>query len=102
MNMGFLAPLGSGVPVTFNVTIPSYGWTAAGTSAGYYQDVNIDGVFETDVPLVDINCDHASKVVDYRADWAKLWKIETYNGKIRCYATSELSKDLPIILIMQR
>ena len=100
MPIGFLEGIGSGAPTTLSVTIPATGWTSA--DDGYYVDVAVDGILGTDCPVVDIDCPDVSSIDALNAEWAKIWKIETYIGKIRCFATEVLSNSIPVRLLMVR
>lgn len=100
MFAGFLKMPGDGAPTTLLATIPSAGWTEA--DGGFYVDVTVDGVLGTDCPVVDIECGSAADAEALSVEWAKIWKIDTSMGKIRCFATEVPETAIPVRLLMVR
>lgn len=87
--------------ITYTATIPSTGWTA---SAPYYVDVAIEGLLETDNPMITpvytgtIETDTAIK-----ESWNKIDRAVTSANSLRVYAFEEVpSANIPVQLQVVR
>ena len=63
-------------------------WTQ--DTAGYYTDVVVDRLRESDAPIVDIDIssESAQSVMAQEQSWSKIYKMTAMEGKLRVYATS--------------
>ena len=80
-------------------TIPASGWT--GTEAPYTQTITLDGVYESDVPIVDVNLsDESLDVVEVLTAWGSISRIRTTDGSIvvYCHTDDVPTVDIPILL----
>lgn len=87
--------------ITYTATIPSTGWTA---SAPYYVDVAIEGLLETDNPMITpvytgtVETDAAIKEA-----WNKIDRAVTSANSLRVYAFEEVpTTDIPVQLQVVR
>ena len=87
--------------ITYTATIPSTGWTA---SAPYYVDVAIEGLLETDNPMITpiytgtVETDAAIKEA-----WNKIDRAVTSANSLRVYAFEEVpSANIPVQLQVVR
>ena len=87
--------------ITYTATIPSTGWTA---SAPYYVDVTIEGLLETDNPMITpvytgtVETDAAIKEA-----WTKIDRAVTSANSLRVYAFEEVpTTDIPVQLQVVR
>lgn len=87
--------------ITYTATIPSTGWTA---SAPYYVDVAIEGLLETDNPMITpvytgtVETDAAIKEA-----WNKIDRATTGSNSLRVYAFEEVpSANIPVQLQVVR
>ena len=82
---------GGGATITLlrgNITNDATAWTQ--DTVGYYTDVVVDGLRESDAPVVDIDINSVSAqgVTDQEQGWSKIYKMTALDGKLRVYATS--------------
>lgn len=79
-----LKNLGAASTTTFTVNLP-VSW-AAYASGGYYQQINVAGMTESDNPVVDIilSTDIAASKLQLEA-WACVSLIKTFNGSIQVF-----------------
>lgn len=86
---------------TYTATIPSTGWT---TEAPYYVDITIEGLFETDNPMITpaytgtVETDTAIKEA-----WNKIDRATTGSNSLRVYAFEEVpTTEIPVQLQVVR
>ena len=90
---------GAATTDTYYATVTNV-WTVDADEGDYfYQDIAVDGILETDNPIVDIATgeDNAANVV-YGECICKVFRITTFDGSIRVWATEEISTAFPIQL----
>lgn len=87
---------GAATTDTYYATVTAT-WTADGDY--FYQDIAVAGIFNDDNPIVDIapGEDNAANVV-YGECICKVFRITTFDGSIRVWATEEISTAFPIQL----
>ena len=76
-------------------------WTESG--GYYYQDIAIEGILDTDTPIVDIlpGNDNTLNVM-YSDNMCKVFRITTSNNSIRVWATKSIDSSFPIQLKVVR
>lgn len=75
----------------------------SGDAAPYTQNVTVEGIFETDVPIVDISLGDIYEDVQKQLDsYAYIYKILTFNGYITVYATEPTQDNLVIQMRVDR
>lgn len=92
--------IGAATTVTYNATVAT-SWTES--EGCYYQDITVTGILETDNPIVDImsgNDNSSNKL--YNKAIGKVFRIVTYDNKIRVYATEAIDIAFPIQLKVVR
>lgn len=63
----------------------------------YTQSITVEGIFETDTPMVDLVCsDDFDTATAEEKDWAKIYKITTSAGAITVYAKEPTKTTLNI------
>lgn len=88
-----------------SVTVPTTGWTTVAGAAYSYIDIAAEGVLSTHNPVVDFDGGHsqtAAAQLEKLEWWATVFKVATYNGSIRIFATEIPSVDVPIIIKVVR
>lgn len=76
-------------------------WT--GSTAPYTQRVNVEGIKESDTPVVDITLPEIYETVQKQLDsWAYVYKILTYDGYIMVYASDPTEDDVNIQMKVDR
>lgn len=76
-------------------------WT--GDAAPYTQDVTVNGILETDTPIVDISLGDIYETVQKQLDsYAYIYKILTFDGYIKVYATEPTQDDLTVQMRVDR
>lgn len=85
----------------YTATIPTSGWSGSGP---YTLDVEVDGMLETDVPIIDIVLpSDATSAKKRNEEWVKVGRITTAANKITVYCYDETpSVSLPIQLKVVR
>lgn len=79
----------------------SQAWT--GSAAPYTQQINVEGILETDTPIVDISLGDIYDTVQKQLDsYAYIYKILTYDGYIVVYASEPTEDDLTIQMRLDR
>ena len=72
-------------------------WT--GSAAPYTQEVDVPGLLATDNPIVDPVYSATLATAEAEMDaYALIYRIETYDGKIKVYATDKTTTPLTIML----
>ena len=89
---------------TIYATIPTTGWQDGGDEAPFIQEVNVSGILATDAPIVDIYLngllyEDIQKKLDA---WALVFRIVTFDDKIKVYATEETEDEFTIQMKVQR
>lgn len=76
-------------------------WT--GTEAPYTQQVTVEGILESDVPVVDISLGDIYETVQKQLDsYAYIYKILTYDGYIVVYASEPTEDDVTVQMKVDR
>lgn len=76
-------------------------WT--GSTAPYMQKVTVEGIKESDTPVVDITLPEIYETVQKQLDsWAYVYKILTYDGYIMVYASEPTEDDVNIQMKVDR
>jgi hypothetical protein len=93
--------IGAAATKLYTATIPTSGWSA---SAPYTLDVTVNGILDTDIPIVDIVLsDDATASKSISENWVKVGRITTSTNKITVYCYDEIpSVALPIQLKVVR
>ena len=87
--------------IKVNILSGDSAWT--GTEAPYTQDVTVAGILETDTPIVDISLGDIYETIQKQLDsYAYIYKILTFNGYIRVYATQPTVDDLTVQMRIDR
>ena len=82
-------------------TIPSIGWSSDET--GSHIDVDVQGILETDTPIVDIvQTGESESDATMRNAWVAVTRITTSSDKITVYADQAPEVELPIQLEVVR
>lgn len=78
-------------------------WTLNSGGGYFYQDVAVDGILETDTPIVDFlpGTDGDANIL-YNEKMGKILWITTADNSIRVRATEAISTDLPLQLKVVR
>ena len=81
-------------PILRTATV-STSWTASGNY--YYQDVAVNGILESDTPIIGINpgSDNAANA-NYAIAMNKVFRITTSDNSIRVWALSKPAVAIPI------
>ena len=76
--------------LSFQTNIPNNPTVWLEDSNGYHIDVAVEGIRESDSPIVDIDIDQelSQGVGAQQEDWAKIYKITAGSNGLRIYATS--------------
>lgn len=78
-------------------------WSDTDGDAPYKQTITLEGILETDYPIVDINLsDDYGTVVDELESYGRIMKILTFDGYIEVYATEPTSVALNIFMKTDR
>lgn len=79
-------------------TIPASGWV--GTEAPFTNNISLEGIYESDVPIADVNLsDETLDVVEILSAWGAISRIRTDDGFIVAYCHTEAPTiDIPILL----
>lgn len=82
--------VGGASVLSFQTNIPNSPTVWLEDSNGYHIDVTVEGIRESDAPIVDIDIDQelSQGVVAQQEDWAKIYKITAASNGLRIYATS--------------
>ena len=92
--------------ITYHATLLSDNWVFDDLSmAYYYQEVDVDGILESDNPIVDIDSEYSNDIMDiyeYNNNICKIFYLKTYDGKIKAWSTEWIDKNLPIQLKVVR
>lgn len=82
--------VGGASVLSFQTNIPNSPTVWLEDSNGYHIDVAVEGIRESDAPIVDIDIDQelSQGVVAQQEDWAKIYKITAVSNRLRIYATS--------------
>ena len=76
-------------------------WT--GTEAPYTQQVTVEGILESDVPVVDISLGDIYETVQKQLDsYAYIYKILTYDGYIVVYASEPTEDNVTVQMKVDR
>lgn len=79
----------------------SQAWT--GSDAPYTQDVTVEGILETDTPVVDISLGDIYDIIQKQLDsYAYIYKILTFDGYIRVFASQPTEDDLTVQMKVDR
>lgn len=70
-------------------------WT--GSSVPFYQDVSLSGLKSTDTPILDIVVTNSNYNV-IEAEWAKIFRVECLENKLRFYAKSKTTSNISVIV----
>ena len=90
-------------PEIIRVTIlgGSQAWT--GSAAPYTQQITVEGIKESDVPVVDISLGDIYDTIQKQLDsYAYIYKILTYDGYIVVYASEPTKDDLTVQMKVDR
>ena len=87
---GSTVVVGGASVLLFQTNIPNNPTVWLEDSNGYHIDVAVEGIRESDSPIVDIDIDQelSQGVVAQQEDWAKIYKITAGSNGLRIYATS--------------
>ena len=78
-------------------------WSDTNGEAPYKQTITLDGILESDYPIVDINLsDDYATAVDELESYSLIMKILTFDGYIEVYATEPTSVALNIYMKTDR
>ena len=78
-------------------------WSDTDGDAPYKQTITLEGILETDYPIVDINLsDDYGTAVDELESYGRIMKILTFDGYIEVYATEPTSVALNIFMKTDR
>lgn len=81
----------------YTATIPITNWI--GDTAPYYCDVNVDGILDTDTPLIDALCTNIyENNMNILSEWSKIFRIITENNNLKIYAVNKPLVEIPIII----
>jgi hypothetical protein len=94
--------VGAATDHRYTATI-SADWAFSNDGGYFYQDVAVDGILETDNPIVDVlpGSDGAANILNCKNMCKILW-ITTSDNSIRVAATEAISTALPIQLKVVR
>lgn len=87
---GATVVVGGASVLSFQTNIPNSPTVWLKDGNGYHIDVVVEGVRESDAPIVDIDIDQelSQGVAAQQEDWAKIYKITAVSNGLRIYATS--------------
>ena len=87
---GSTVVVGGASVLSFQTNIPNNPTVWLEDSNGYHIDVAVEGIRESDSPIVDIDIDQelSQGVVAQQEDWAKIYKITAVSNGLRIYAIS--------------
>ena len=96
--------VGGASVLSFQTNIPNSPTVWLEDSNGYHIDVAVEGIRESDAPIVDIDIDQelSQGVVAQQEDWAKIYKITAVCNGLRIYATSVPDLVLKIKIMVVR
>ena len=96
--------VGGASVLSFQTNIPNSPAVWLKDSNGYHIDVAVEGIRESDAPIVDIDIDQelSQGVVAQQEDWAKIYKITAVSNGLRIYATSVPDLVLKIKIMVVR
>lgn len=96
--------VGGASVLSFQTNIPNSPTVWLEDSNGYHIDVAVEGIRESDAPIVDIDIDRelSQGVVAQQEDWAKIYKITAVSNGLRIYATSVPDLALKIKIMVVR
>lgn len=82
--------VGGASVLSFQTNIPNSPTVWLEDSNGYHIDVVVEGIRESDAPIVDVDIDQelSQGVVAQQEDWAKIYKITAVSNGLRIYATA--------------
>jgi len=89
----------------YTATLLASDWQeATGTTVPYAQIVDVEGILETDTPIVDVVLDTTASIATAQlAAWGCVSKITTYNGYIMAFCMETMpTTDIPIQLKVVR
>ena len=101
---GSTVVVGGASVLSFQTNIPNSPTVWLEDSNGYHIDVAVEGIRESDAPIVDIDIDQelSQGVVAQQEDWAKIYKITAVSNGLRIYATSVPDLVLKIKIMVVR
>lgn len=101
---GSTVVVGGASVLSFQTNIPNNPTVWLEDSNGYHIDVAVEGIRESDAPIVDIDIDQelSQGVVAQQEDWAKIYKITAASNGLRIYATSVPNLALRIKIMVVR
>lgn len=70
-------------------------WTAYSIDGIYYQDVACDGITADDNPIIDLSPTLDNFDAELEA-WSKIFRIDTYNGYLKVFASEPIETNLSI------
>ena len=87
---GSTVVVGGASVLSFQSNIPTNPSVWLEDSNGFHIAVAVEGIRESDAPIVDIDIDQelSQGVVAQQEDWAKIYKITAGSNGLRIYATS--------------
>ena len=90
--------------LSFQTNIPNNPTVWLEDSNGYHIDVAVEGIRESDSPIVDIDIDQelSQGVGAQQEDWAKIYKITAVSNGLRIYAISVPDLVLKIKIMVVR
>lgn len=90
---------GSGNHKTISISSNSESWVYNSDVNAYINTINVEGIKDTDFPIVDIVLsDDYNVAKEELNEYKKIYKIITFNGHIEVYSNSPTSRDIDIIL----
>lgn len=94
------ADVGAATSNTYTATVGT-AWAVNGSF--YYQDIAVNGILATDNPVVDILCgDNNELNVTYSDCMCKVFRITTFDNKIRLWSNDPIIIEFPIQLKVVR
>lgn len=87
-----LGDIEAAVATDYSATLTT---TWSGSSAPFYQTVNISGIVSSDTPIIDM-VPTTSAYATQETEWARIVKAEAVTGGIKFYAKEKTTTALPI------
>lgn len=80
--------------VVYTATLPALANSWTSDDNGFYIDLAVSGLAETDTPIIDLTIDTSKDIAAQEENWSNVYKATASENTLRVYATAVPSTDL--------